>query len=327
MLNVFVAQPQGLARVGTVDGSIPQDALWIDLIEPTQEQEQLVESTFSIEVPTREEMKEIEASNRLYEENGVLYLTITIVTRLDSDLPESSQITFILAKDRLITNRYSDPLPFQRFIAYAERHPGVCSSSAALLAGLIEAIVNRMADVLERVGADLDSLSSEVFSPPRKRRRSAKSQARDSRTILSRVGQNGDLTSKARESLVSLNRLLTFVQQSAAVTLANDVRARFRTLGRDVLALSDHASFLGVKANFLLEATLGMLNIEQNNIIKIFSVAAVVFLPPTLIASVYGMNFHVMPELDWIFGYPFAIGLMLVSAILPYLYFKRRGWL
>jgi magnesium transporter len=203
----------------------------------------------------------------------------------------------------------------------------VCSSAAALLAGLIEAIVNRMADVLERVGADLDSLSSEVFSPPRKRRRSAKTQARDSRTILSRVGQNGDLTSKARESLVSLNRLLTFVQQSAAVSIANDVRARFRTLGRDVLALSDHASFLGVKANFLLEATLGMLNIEQNNIIKIFSVAAVVFLPPTLIASIYGMNFHVMPELDWVLGYPFAIALMVVSAILPYLYFKRRGWL
>jgi magnesium transporter len=327
MLNVFVAQPQGLTRVETAAGSIPADALWLDLIEPTQEQEQLVESTYSIDVPTREEMKEIEASNRLYEENGVLYMTITIVTRLDSDLPESSQITFILAKDRLVTNRYSDPLPFQRFIAYAEKHPGVCSSAAALLAGLIEAIVNRMADVLERVGADLDSLSSEVFSPPRKRRRSAKTQARDSRTILSRVGQNGDLTSKARESLVSLNRLLTFVQQSAAVSIANDVRARFRTLGRDVLALSDHASFLGVKANFLLEATLGMLNIEQNNIIKIFSVAAVVFLPPTLIASIYGMNFHVMPELDWVLGYPFAIALMVVSAILPYLYFKRRGWL
>jgi magnesium transporter len=327
MLNVFVAQPQGLARVEVAGGALPNDALWVDLIDPTQEQEQLVESTYGIDVPTREEMKEIEASNRLYEENGVLYMTITIVTRLDSDLPESSQITFILAKERLFTNRYSDPLPFQRFIAYAERHPAVCSSAAALLAGLIEAIVNRMADVLERVGADLDALSSEVFSPPKRWRRSAKSVARDSRTILSRVGQNGDLTSKARESLVTLNRLLTFVQQSAAVSLANEVRARFRTLGRDVLALSDHASFLGNKANFLLEATLGMLNIEQNNIIKIFSVAAVVFLPPTLIASIYGMNFHVMPELSWLFGYPFAIGLMVVSAILPYLYFKRRGWL
>jgi len=327
MLTTFVAQAQGLTRFDAKPGTIPADALWVDLIEPTQQEEQLVESALGIDVPTREEMKEIEASNRLYEESGALYMTITIVTQLESDLPVSSQITFILAKDRLITNRYSDPLPFQRFIAYAERHPTVCSSGVSLLAGLVEAIVNRMADVLERVGADLDQLSSEVFAPPKKYRRSAQLVARDSRTILVRVGQNGDLTSKARESLVSLNRLLTFVQQSSAVTLQNDVRARLRTLSRDVLALSDHSSFLGTKATFLLEATLGMLNIEQNNIIKIFSVAAVVFLPPTLIASIYGMNFHLMPELEWLLGYPFAVGLMVVSAILPYFYFKRRGWL
>lgn len=327
MLNTFVAQGQGLTRVDGTTGAIPSEALWIDLIEPSQEEELLVESTFGVDVPTREEMKEIEASSRLYEESGTLYMTITIVTRLDSEAPESSQITFILVKDRLITNRYADPLPFRRFIAYAERHPGACGSAAALLAGLIEAIVNRMADVLERVGADLDQLSTEVFAQPRRRPRSAKKVAHDSREILARVGQNGDLTSKARESLVTLNRLLTFVQQSASISLANEVRSRFRTLGRDVLALSDHASFLGSKANFLLEATLGMLNIEQNNIIKIFSVAAAVFLPPTLIASIYGMNFDIMPELRWLLGYPFAIGLMIVSAILPYLYFKRRGWL
>ncbi len=326
MLNVFVAQPQGLTRVNGAGGAIAPDALWVDLVEPAQQEEQLVESTFGIDVPTREEMKEIEASNRLYEENGALYMTITIVTHLDSDLPVSSQITFILAKDRLITNRYADPLPFQRFIAYAERHPVVCVSAAALLAGLIEAIINRMADVLERVGMDLDQISNDVLSQPN-RRRSAKTAARDTRAVLSRVGQSGELTSKARESLVSLNRLLTFVQQSAVITLANDVRSRFRTLSRDVLALSDHASFLATKSNFLLEATLGMINIEQNNIIKIFSVAAVVFLPPTLVASIYGMNFHLMPELRWLLGYPFAIGLMIISAILPYLYFKRRGWL
>jgi len=327
MLNTFVVQAQGLTRVEAAPGTIPANALWIDLVDPTQQEELLVETTLGIDVPTREEMKEIEASNRLYEDNGALYMTITIVTRLDSDLPVTSQITFILAKDRLITNRYTDPLPFQRFIAYAERHPAVCGSAVSLLAGLIESIINRMADVLERVGTNFDLLSTEIFSPPKKRRRSATSAARDSRTILARVGQDGDLTSKTRESLVSLNRLLTFVQQSGAITLTNDVRARLRTLSRDVLALSDHSSFLGTKANFLLEATLGMLNIEQNNIIKIFSVAAVVFLPPTLIASIYGMNFQVMPELDWLLGYPFAIGLMIASAILPYLFFKRRGWL
>jgi len=327
MLNTFVVRAQGLTCVEAAPGTIPPDALWIDLVEPTQQEEVLAESTFGIDVPTREEMKEIEASNRLYEDNGALYMTITIVTRLDSDLPVTSQITFILAKERLITNRYTDPLPFQRFIAYAERHPAVCGSAVSLLAGLIESIINRMADVLERVGTNFDLLSTEIFSPPNRRRRSATSAARDSRTILARVGQDGDLTSKTRESLVSLNRLLTFVQQSSVLTLQKDVVARLRTLSRDVLALSDHSSFLGTKANFLLEATLGMLNIEQNNIIKIFSVAAVVFLPPTLIASIYGMNFSVMPELKWLLGYPFAIGLMVVSAILPYVYFKRRGWL
>jgi magnesium transporter len=277
-------------------------------------------------VPTREEMKEIEASSRLYEDNGGLYMTITIVTKLDTDLPVNSQITFILARGKLVTNRYVDPLPFQRFIAYAEKHPSTCTSAPALLAGLVEAIVNRMADVLERVGTDLDQLSDEIFAPP-KRRSSASRRTRDSRVVLVRVGQNGDLTSKARESLVSLGRLLAFLQQTSETTSQNDVRGRFRTLTRDVTALSDHATFLASKTTFLLEATLGMLNIEQNNIIKIFSVAAVVFLPPTLIASIYGMNFDFMPELHWRFGYPFAIALMVVSAVLPYLYFKRRGWL
>src|SRR5262245_3042798 len=325
MLNCYVAQSQGLARIPGELTAIPDDVLWIDLIDPTPAEEQLVEKTLGIDVPTREEMKEIEASNRLYEDNGVLYMTVTIVTKLDTDLPVNSQITFILAGNRLITNRYVDPLPFQRFIAYAEKHPSTCSTSPALLAGLIEAIVNRMADVLERIGTDLDQLSDEVFAQPRAR--SARRRTRDSRAILTRVGQNGDLTSRGRESLVSLGRLLAFVQQSPTALVQNDVRARFRTLNRDVQALSDHATFISGKTTFLLEATLGMLNIEQNNIIKIFSVAAVVFLPPTLIASIYGMNFRFMPELRWLAGYPFAIGLMIVSAILPYLYFKRRGWL
>ena len=326
MLNSYVSRPQGLARDNGPADAIAPEALWIDLIAPTPEEEKLVESTFSVDVPTREEMREIEASNRLYEEAGVIYMTITIVTRLDTDLPESAQITFIVAKDRLITNRYVDPLPFQRFVSFAERHPNACTSAPMILAGLIEAIINRMADVLERVGADLDQLSGDVFSPP-KRRRSASAASRDTRAVLARVGRNGDLTSKARESLVSVNRLLTFIQQTTALTLPNDVRARFRTLSRDVLALSDHASFVASKSNFLLEATLGMINIEQNNIITIFSVAAVVFLPPTLIASIYGMNFHFMPELGWIGGYPLAVVLMIISAIMPYVYFKRRGWL
>jgi magnesium transporter len=145
--------------------------------------------------------------------------------------------------------------------------------------------------------------------------------------LLERIGFNGELDSKARESLVSLARLLVFVQQSGNIAVNDEHRHRFRSISRDAAALSDHASFLGAKVSFLLEATLGLINLEQNNIIKIFSVAAVMFMPPTLIASIYGMNFRHMPELNWPVGYPLALLLMFGSILGIYIYFKRRGWL
>jgi magnesium transporter len=268
-------------------------------------------------------MREIETSNRLYEENGTLYMTTTVVTKIDTDRPESAAVTFILSNNRLITNRYVDPLPFRRFIAYAERHPAAATTAPGILAGLLESIIERTADVLERVGIGLDDLSANVFAPETK----APTRARNLRGVMERIGRDGDLTSKARESLVTLARQLTFIQQSTAVQIPNELRARYRSMSRDVLALADHASFVANKSSFMLQATLGLINIEQNNIIKIFSVAAAVFLPPTLIASIYGMNFHVMPELDWPYGYPLALGIILVSAVLPYVYFRRRGWL
>jgi magnesium transporter len=323
MLSVYVARPQGLVRVELQPGEpLPRDALWIDLVEPTQQEEKLVEKSLGIDVPTREEMREIEASNRLYEEDGVLYMTATIVTKLDTDLPESTQVTFIHTPSTLVTNRYVDPLPFRRFLSYAEKHPAVCTSPAMLLAGILESIVNRIADVIERVASNLDQLSSEIFA--RAQRRSGMS--RDFRTVLEHVGQNGELTSKARESLVSLSRLLVFVQQANGQQ-PQDVRARFRTLSRDVVAMSDHASFLGDKVSFTLDATLGMVTIDQNNILKIFSVVTVFLLPPSVIASFYGMNFDHLPGLHDAWGAAFALLIMALSAVVPYLIFKRRGWL
>jgi magnesium transporter len=323
MLSVFVARPQGLALVELKPGeALPRDALWVDLLEPTSEEEKLVERTLRIEVPTREEMREIEASNRLYEEDGVLYMTATIATKLDTDVPESTQATFILVGSTLVTNRYADPLPFRRYIQYAQKHPQVCTSPAMLLAGLLESIVNRIADVIERVAANLDQLSTEIFARPR--RKSAL--ARDFRDVLERIGQNGELTSKARESLVSLNRLLVFVQTTNG-QLSQESRVRFRTLSRDVLALSDHASFLGDKVSFTLDATLGMVSINQNNILKIFSVVTVFLLPPSVIGAFYGMNFSHIPWLNAPWGQWAALGMMVASAFVPYLIFKRRGWL
>lgn len=323
MLNCFVPGNQGLDRLDPPPADIPEACVWVDLLEPTLTEERAVERLLAIDVPSREEMREIETSNRLYEENGTLYMTATVVTKIDTDRPESAAVTFILSRNRLITNRYVDPLPFRRFVAYAERHPAAATTAPGILAGLLESIIERTADVLERVGVGLDDLSASVFAPEAK----APSQPRNLRNVMERIGRDGDLTSKARESLVTLARQLTFIQQSTAVQMPNELRARYRSMSRDVLALADHASFIANKSSFMLQAALGLINIEQNNIIKIFSVAAVAFLPPTLVASIYGMNFHFMPELDWPFGYPIALLLMLLSAVLPYVYFRRRGWL
>jgi magnesium transporter len=324
MLSVFTLDAHGLhRRQHAVDDPVPDDAVWIDLLEPTQAEELKIEQFLGIDVPTREEMREIESSNRLYEEGGALYMTATIVTKLDTDLPESSQITFILAGNRLITNRYVDPLPFRRYTAYAERHPAQCANGAAVLAGLLESVINRIADVIERVGADLDHISGEVFT----RSQAHRAPKPDFRHILERVGQCGELTSKARETMASLGRLLVFVQQAALPALTQDVRSRLRTVSRDVAQMSDHATFLGNKVQFILDATLGMISIDQNNILKIFSVVTVILLPPSVIGAMFGMNFDVIPAAHQTWGFAAALCMMLASSVLPYLIFRRRGWL
>lgn len=323
MLSVYAQGSQGLKRLErTIDAPIEEEAIWLDLLEPRIEEERLVEARLGVEVPTREEMREIEASSRLYEEGGALYLTATVVTKLDSDLPENAQITFILKGPRLVTNRYADPLPFRRFVAFAERHPAACNSAPVIFVGLLESIVNRIADVIERISSDIDQSSAEVFGT----RKGPRQPARDFRKVLERIGQGGELIAKARESLASLSRLLAFVEQSAD-PLPQDVRVRLHTLSKDVVAMSDHAGFLGTNLNFILDATLGMINIDQNNILKIFSVVTVFLLPPSVIGGIFGMNFQHIPTLDTAWGFWAALALMIASAVLPWLWFKRRGWL
>jgi magnesium transporter len=325
VLNVFVPQPHGLTRIEPGSPpTIPDNAVWVDLLEPTVEEEKFVETTLGIDVPTREEMKEIETSNRLYEDNGALYMTTTVAAQLDTDRPVSMQVTFILKGQRLVTNRYLDTKPFQQFNNYAERHPAACQNPLAILAGLMEAFTERLADVLERVGLNLDTLSGNIFA----RHGNGTPTSRDLHSMIEMIGFSGELNSKARESLVSLGRLLMFVQQSGNSGMKGEQRDRFRSISRDVTSLSDHASFLGTKVSFLLEATLGLISVEQNNIIKIFSVAAVLFLPPTLIASIYGMNFHLLPDLPGRYGnFFFSIGLMIGSMAFTFAIFKRKGWL
>jgi len=323
VLNVYVPGPKGLERVEVgAAGPVPDEAVWLDLLNPTPEEEKRVEQCLSIEVPSREEMREIETSNRLYEDNGNLYVTCTVLYKADTELPETTQVTFILSGARLITNRYADLLSFKGFVNFAETHPASCSSAPLLLVGLLEAIVNRIADVLERVGADIDSVSLRVF--PRLAHRIA---SRNYQQELRQIGQEGELISKARESLVSLSRLLGYLQQSGSGRVTTEARSSLRTVSRDVVALSDHATFLVGKAQFLLDATLGLVTIDQNNILKIFSVVTVLLLPPSVIGAFYGMNFAYIPLLHETWGVWAATAMMVASALVPWLYFKRKGWL
>src|SRR5690606_21909130 len=253
MLSVYCQVPAGLKLLQrNPDAPIPEEAVWLDLLEPTPEEERLVEQRLGLDIPTREEMREIESSSRLYEEAGAIYLTATVVTRLDTQLPENGQITFILRGSRLVTNRYVDPLPMRRFVAHTERHPQANTTAHGVLAGILEFIIERIADVIERVGADIDAASAEVFNRRAMNGGSSNRVSRDYRKLLEQIGQGGDLINKARESLASLARLLAFVQQ-ASVNMPPEHRDRLRILSKDVVAMSDHASFLATNLNFILD--------------------------------------------------------------------------
>jgi magnesium transporter len=303
---------------------ITEGAVWIDLLNPTPEEEAKVERALKVDVPTREEQQEIEASSRLYLEDGAYFMTATLLYQPEQGEPRTTPVTFILAGQRLITLRYAEPRAFSIYIARCNRAEADLKSGAAILIGLLETIIDRLADFIERIQAEVEGLSHSIFEIQGR----AAARQRRFDVMLRAIGREGEITSKARESAHSFGRLLTFLAH--AVTERKEVKplqARVRTAARDVTSLTDHATFLSGKIIFLLDATLGMINIQQNDIIKIFSVAAVVFLPPTLIASIYGMNFHHMPELDWWYAYPLALLLMVLAAVLPYLYFKRKGWL
>ncbi len=305
----------------------PTPVIWFDLLNPSMAESRSVEAALDIAIPTRDEMEEIELSARLYQEDGAEFMTMTALAGLDGDDPVKTPVTFILKGESLVTVRYADPRPFETFIIRAKRSNGlVCTNGETVMLGLLESVIDRLADVLERVGNEIDGVSREVF---RSKAAKVNKKTRDLQSLIEQIGRKGDLLTGARESLVSISRLVAYhaALETPARKVAKETRQRIKLLQRDAVSLGDHAQFLQGKINFLLDATLGLINLEQNQIIKIFSVASVAFLPPTLVASIYGMNFETMPELQWQIGYPMAIGLMVLSAALPYLYFRRRGWL
>jgi magnesium transporter len=305
---------------------IPDEATWIDLEEPTNEEEELVERCITVDVPTQDEMAEIEPSSRLYEQNGALYMTASVLIGVEDGVPSSTPIGFVFTGNRLVTVRYATPKPVRTFESHARRDPELVRDAPTVLVRLLDAIIDRLADELERTGAEIERLSSEIFQKEIEDRRIP---AGKLTRLLTAIGRAQTLVTKIRYTAVSMARLLSFLAGSKRLhqDAHQDTRNHLASLANDVTSLSEHATFLTDNLTFLLDAALGLISIEQNAAMKLFSWAAVVFLPPTLIAGIYGMNFHYLPELSWPFGYFYALGLMLASAVGPYLYFKWRGWI
>jgi magnesium transporter len=308
---------------------IPTDAVWIDLVRPDPAEIAFVEKATKLAVPGVDELSEIENSSRLRAEKGALYVTAPLIYHAESDEPIATPVGFVLTSDRLITIRFADLSSFATVAKRKLASDAPDLSSSAVFSDLMEAIVDRLADVLERIAAELDTLSRRLFhvSPtePSRQRRSAVESA-SLRVFLRRVGHNGDLVSKIRDSLLGIARIVPFVLSLASEWLPTDVKPRLETVRQDVTSLNDYDAHLANKVQLLLDATLGMINIEQNNIIKVLAVVSVVGIPPTLVASMYGMNFRHMPELEWAWGYPYGLAVIAASAILPLLWFKWRRW-
>lgn len=305
-------------------GNLTSGAVWIDVLNPAEDEDKTIEHALGIEVPTRSEMREIEASNRFYTENGAYYMTGVIVHNSSRDVPMTSVITFILAGSRLVTVRYAEPRAFPLYISRATKGDPACVSGAGVMIGLIEMLVEREADLIERVQDQVERIAPVVFG------QNGEQNSRDRRldVLLKTVGKEGDITARAQESAMSLHRLLLYFAN--AVRERKDdkrITTRIESANHDITSLMESLRFLSSRTNFLLDATLGMISTEQNQIIKLFSVMAVMLMPPTLVASIYGMNFKFMPELEVPWGYPLALCLMFVSGLVPFVYFRRKGWL
>jgi magnesium transporter len=297
-------------------------AVWIDLASPTADEETAVERLLNCDIPTHAEMSEIEISSRLYTYDHSTYMTAILPANSDGGDPVMGPVSFVLTPTHLITVRYHNPRVFAAFPPRALATRMEIDGPQSVLVALLESVIDRQADILERAATEIDHVSRKLFQPKKR------GENPDYQKVLEMIGQMGNLNSNIRDTLLTLERLVTYLGQSLAKHDASpDLRESARTLASDVKSLTDHANFVGAKITFLLDATLGLINIEQNGIFKIFSVVSVIFLPPTLIASMFGMNFTHMPELQWDYGYAYAIGLMVTFALLPYVYFKLKKWL
>ncbi|MFV9875164.1 MAG: CorA family divalent cation transporter [Rickettsiales endosymbiont of Dermacentor nuttalli] len=306
----------------SIDQNIPENVVWIDAVNISDEEEEKLEKYFNLDLPAHKEVQKSFISNRLYEKYDAIFMTITLHISDEDNVHDLNayNITLVIINNVLITLRNIKGLS-DDIISNIEfksiTGENICFSILLLI---LDKILNYIYSFLEIVDNHLDEKNDNIVAPALIDKKISY------KILLKDVSNIGNSVSKTRETLITIYRAITFLLQTGVVDKHKVFASHIKMLLKDIDALRDHSTFLAGKINFLLDATLGLINIEQNNIIKIFSVVTVIFTPPTLIASIYGMNFVIMPELKWVVGYPIALVLMFISGWIPYKYFKKKNW-
>jgi magnesium transporter len=298
---------------------------WVDLLQPTDDEIKAVESRFGLQLPSRAELSEVELSSRVSEEGGVLFLNMPTVTTMSETTHVPSPVGFVLSKDVLITLRYTELRSFDMAVKKFAKD-GKYPSAIDTFATIVDDIVDLSADLLEGVATELESVSRSIFARSGKAGRNEPQTNAEHREVLIRVGNAGERLSHIRDSILSLQRIVIFVAGSELTWIPHETKVRLATPKTDLSSLNEYQTYLADKVQFLLDAVLGFINIKQNDIFQMLTVISVVGIPPTLVASIYGMNFRNMPELSWAWGYQWGLAMILLSAIVPIVWFKWRKW-
>lgn len=324
MLNIYPPQKTASGSQNAVGRDGAHDMVWWDLLDATDEERAAVEQATGLRVPTRGQISEIENSSRLYTDGDVIYVSAPTITRDDSGAPVVVPLGLVLSPTRLVTVRFAPLTSMDGFAAHFKTQAPEDATSSDVFTGILEAIVDRMADVLEYIEGDLDKLSEAIFRSDRRKPGLADRRLREN---VRHIGRTGDHISKLRDSLLALDRMVPFVQDHSRVWLPSRLAPRFRMLHSDIESLRNYDEHLMNKVQFLLDASIGLIGIGQSDIFKLLTVVSVVFMPPTLVAGVYGMNFKHMPELEWAWGYTYGWAFIVISGLLPLIWCRVRGWI
>lgn len=321
MIIAYCPTVKGLERIELASGApLPSTSVWIDLVAPTQDEQKAAEKLMGAEIPTRDEIASIETSERLYLEPGAVVMTAQLPIATQMIDPALSSVTFVINARRLVTVRYGEPRSIALLSRKVQSDTSIANKGPAVLFAMLDIIVDRCADEMESASARYDKLAVQVFGDGLNMRKTASYQI-----AIKQLGQIGLHVSKMHDVCTSLSRMMLYLSTHAKrLNLNEEQEADCKMFGRDIHSIKEHGDALDAKLSFLLDATVGLVTLEQNQISKIFTVVSVIFLPPTLIASIYGMNFANMPELNWQLGFLFSLGLMVSSVALTFLFFRWK---